>query len=43
MDDSGDNAIQQSLLMGDDDQGALGAAQAVDASGDDSQRIDIQA
>jgi hypothetical protein len=31
--------MQQPLIMGEDDQDALVAAQAVDTSGDDSQRI----
>jgi hypothetical protein len=35
MDDIGDIIIQSPLIMGADDQGALGAAQAVDARGDD--------
>ena len=43
MNDIGGQVLQQPLIMGNEDQGAIGAAQAVDANGDDSQRIDILA
>ena len=37
------DVIEQALVMGDDDHGAVGRAQRVDAIGHDAQRIDVEA
>ncbi len=35
--------VEQPLVVGDDDHGAIGRAQPVDAVGDDLQRVDVEA
>ena len=39
----GHDVVEQPLIVGDDDEGALLRAQPVDAFGDDPQRIDVEA
>src|SRR5690606_23070467 len=39
----GHDVLEQALVVGDDEEGAVGRAQRVDAVGDDLQRVDVEA
>jgi hypothetical protein len=41
--DVGHDVVEQALVVGDDEEGAVGRAQRVDAVGDDPQRVDVEA
>ena len=43
MHDVGFDVVEQALIMGDDEERAVLAAQRVDAVGDDAQRVDVEA